>query len=254
MCKSSFGYNNFAYYYDILTQNVDYQKRSDYFSMLIENYKGSNTGNILLDLGCGTGTLLFLMEKKGFDVIGIDNSCSMLTVALDKKVEQESNAVFLCQEMCELDMFGTIDVAISALDSLNHIIDIKELEQVFAKVSLFLDKDGLFIFDVNTLYKHEQILSGSTFIYDFDEVYCVWQNSPLQDDNIIDITLDLFGVDEETELFERYEESFSERAYSHEQILSFIEKSGLTLIACYDEDSTMPPKEKSQRVVYITRK
>lgn len=251
-------YNDFANYYDILTQNIDYDKRAGYFHSLISKFQRDDAGNILLDLGCGTGTLMFLMEQKGYDVIGVDNSYSMLSVAMTKKAIStvKSSAVILCQEMSDLDMFGTLNVVVSALDSLNHIVDKDELMQVFNKVSLFLEKDGLFIFDVNTVYKHEHILNGSTFVYDYDEVYCVWQNSNLLDNNIIDISLDMFCLDEETNLYDRFYESFSERAYSHEEILEFITNSGLTLLACYDADldSIENVTDTTQRVVYIAKK
>ena len=143
------GYGDFAYYYDMLTENVDYEERSNYISgLLAENGVGKG---ILLDLACGTGTMSFLLSDKGYDVIGVDASEEMLSVAQEKKMESEKDIMFLCQRMEELDLFGTINAAICTLDSINHITDEEIVRKAFSKVSLFMEDKGLFIFDVKDI-------------------------------------------------------------------------------------------------------
>lgn len=248
-CYHSYQY--FAEYYDILTQNIPYAKRGEYFNALITE-NGGKKGGLLLDLACGTGSLSEVMAGFGYDVIGVDASEEMLAVALDKRYSSGHDILYLCQTMEALDLFGTIDCCICALDSINHLKNEKSVQTAFDRVSLFLNPDGLFIFDVNTIYKHEKILSESTFIYDCDGVYCAWQNGKCHD-RIIDITLDLF-CQEKDGSYSRFQESFCEKAYTHEQLLKFIEKAGLKLIAFYGEDTKAPPAVDCQRVIYVTKK
>lgn len=243
-------YDGFANSYDLLTSNVDYQKRGNYFHQILLQH-GKQSG-ILLDLACGTGTLSEFFARLNYDVIGVDASEEMLNVAMEKKCESQSDIIYLKQNMQDLDLFGTVDIVICALDSFNHIVDEQELRQVFERISLFLNEDSLLIFDMNTVYKHEHILNNQTYIYDLDEVYCVWQNT-LLDHHIVEIHLDIFEYEEESNCYYREQEHFYERAYTREQICFALDKAGFELLKEYDEDSFQPPLETSQRVVYVAR-
>ena len=107
----------------------------------------------MLDLACGTGSLSLEMAKLGYDVIGVDGSCEMLSEAMGKKAESGLDVLFLCQQMEELDLYGTVDLVTCTLDSLNYITSTKELSSVFALVNNFLEEGGIFVFDLNTEYK-----------------------------------------------------------------------------------------------------
>lgn len=245
------GYGDFAYYYDILTENVDYESRCNYiYDLLAENGVGKG---ILLDLACGTGTLSLMLEEKGFDVIGVDASEDMLTQAQEKKMECGSEAIFLCQKMEELDLFGTINAAVCTLDSINHVTDESKVREIIRRVSLFMEDKGIFIFDVNTPYKHREVLGNNTFVYDMDEVYCVWQNET--DENMLTtVSLDIFERDEEEDTYYKYSEQFQERGYE----LSFLEKllkeNKFSLIGIYEEMTTEAVKENTERAVFVARK
>lgn len=243
------GYHGFAGWYDLLTENVPYQVRGEYFDGILRRF-GVEPG-VLLDLACGTGTLSMVMEDLGWDVIGVDSSEEMLTQAMNKKIASGNNILYLCQDMRELDLYGTVDACICALDSLNHVTSPEDVLQIFRRVAAFLEPGGLFVFDVNTPYKHEHILSGQTFIYDYDEVYCSWQNSECHD-GIIDITLDLFSLEEDGTYYRETEE-FSERAYGQEELTSLLRQAGLECFAVYGDDSLSPPGEETQRAVYVAR-
>lgn len=244
-------YENFARVYDKLTFNVDYHKTAAIYDSLIVRHGGQR--GILLDLACGTGSLSMEFDQLEYDVIGVDASEAMLSQALEKKIEQGGNSViYLCQTMQELDLYGTIDVTVCALDSINHITDLNELKAAFAKVSLFTNPGGLFLFDANTVYKHEQILGSHTFIYDEPDVYCVWQNTPAK--NIMTrIELDLF-IREPDGRYERCGEQFYERAYPHETLCALLEETGFSLEAVYDEDGKSEPNSHSQRLIYVAKK
>jgi SAM-dependent methyltransferase len=245
-------YDIFSSVYDILTENVEYERIAHKIcSLLHEN--GVDRG-LLLDLGCGTGTLSFLLEQKGFDVIGVDASEDMLSIANEKKYEDNSSALFLCQKAEELDLYGTIQCAVSSLDTFNHIDSIENIEKAISLVSLFMDMNGIFIFDMNTPYKHKKVLGNNTFVYDMDEVYCVWQNSYDENAERTDIDLDFFIKNEDDECFERYSESFSEYIYDVEEIISILKKCGFTPIATIDDYTEKPVSDTTERITFIAKK
>ncbi len=245
-------YGIFSSVYDILTENVNYEKIANKICSLL--HESGVNGGLLLDLGCGTGTLSFLLEGNGFDVIGVDASEDMLMVANEKKYEEGSNAMFLCQSAESLDLFGTIDCAVSCLDTVNHIESLTKVKEAFEKVSLFMNMGGIFIFDINTPYKHEEILSNNTFIYDMDEVYCAWQNSYNKETATTSIDLDFFIKNEDDDCYERYSESFFEYAYNPHDVLQALEKCGFEVLSTYDDYSNNPVNDKTQRLVVVAKK
>ncbi len=245
-------YGIFSSVYDILTENVEYERIADKICSLLTR-NGIN-GGLLLDLGCGTGTLSFLLEKKGYDVIGVDPSEDMLAVANEKKYEEISSAIFLCQSGEELDLYGTIDCAVCVLDTINHIPSLEKIRETFKKISLFMNLGGIFVFDINTVYKHEKILGDNTFVYDMDEVYCVWQNTFDAENGKTDIDLDFFIKNEYDECFERYSESFSEYAYKTEDILNVLKECGFEILALTDDYTDNEVIENTQRITITAKK
>lgn len=243
-------YGSFAEYYDSLTSNVDYRKTAEYVSdILSEN--GINKG-ILLDLACGTGTMSLIMAQKGYDVIGVDNSPEMLGEAREKALEAGEDILFLCQDMCSIDLYGTVDCTVCLLDSLNHLESKEELLQAFKRVSLFTVPGGLFVFDVNTEYKHKYVLGDNTFVYENDDVYCVWQNEYDDESKTVEIFLDFFQ--EENGLYRRSSEYFAERAFSDSDIRNLLSEAGFTDIKAYGELRKTAPSDTEERVFYVARK
>ena len=247
------GYHSFSYFYDKLTSNISYKARAEYFDMLIKKHNG--TKNLLLDLACGTGSLSEEMSKMGYDVIGVDGSEEMLNAALDKKFESGLNIQYLCQDMTKLDMFGTIDVTLCALDSLNHLSNLDEIRKTFERVSLFCEPGGLFIFDVNMPYKHRNVLCNNTFIYDLEDVYCVWQNSfdEKSADCRVDISLDIFEKNENG-TYQRYYDELWEIAFERDVIEKELIAAGMKVEAVYDYDTVNPPSVNSEKLVFVARK
>ena len=165
-------YSVFAQYYDELTSNVEYPKRAEYLLELMERL--GHAPGLTLDLACGTGSLTLELYKRGVDIYGIDGSVEMLSEARTKCAEAGADILFLCQNMLSIDLYGTVDTALCTLDSLNHLKNGEELQRVFEKVSFFMNPGGYFLFDMNTLYKHQVVLGNETYVYDMDHVYCVW--------------------------------------------------------------------------------
>lgn len=242
-------YTVFSEFYDSLTSNVHYGDRADYIEALLK--RCNHNPGITLDLACGTGSLTIELKKRGFDIYGADGSSDMLMIAQQKAYDEELSILFLCQKMQKLDLYGTIDTCICTLDSLNHIINKEELQTAFDKVSLFMNEGGLFVFDVNTVYKHKSVLADNVFVYDKSSVFCVWQNTPLEN-NITRIDLDFF--ERSGNVYHRSSESFCERAYTDKELEEIISKAGFEILEIFGEMTFEPPKENSQRNIYIVKK
>lgn len=245
------GYSAFAYHYDSLTANIDYRKRAEYFDKIINKFRRTE-GNILLDLACGTGSISEQMAVLGYDVIGVDNSDEMLGIALDKKFDSGLNIQYLCQDMRKLDLYGSMDITICALDSINHLADIGDVKKVFENIAFFSEPDALFIFDINTLYKHRNILADNTFTYETEKVFCIWENTLVPETDEVKINLEFFEL-EENGLYSRTSERFSEKAYSEEQIESLLTAAGFEIVGKYGDDTFSPPEPDCQRIVYAAR-
>lgn len=239
-------YGVFARYYDALTGNVEYGKKARYLHEIMQKYKPGCS--LIVDLACGTGNLSVELAGLGYDVIGVDISPDMLMEARNKGGE---GIMYLCQPMQKLDLYGTVDAVVCILDSVNHITKPEVLQTAFGRVSLFLEPDGVFIFDANTLYKHEQVLGDNVFIYDTDEVFCVWQNQS-EENGIERITLDFF--EQQGDLYQRSSESFTERAYSHDELYAMLDAAGMEICEEYNDYTLSPPDEHCERVVYVCRK
>lgn len=243
-------YSEFAYFYDTLMANVDYKKRTDYICSLFKVFDQMPT--LMLDLACGTGEFSNIFAQKGVSVIGVDISYDMLSIAREKSAQQGNDILYLCQDAAELDLYGTVDGAICCLDSLNHITDYDAFCKAIARVSLFLEKDRLFIFDLNTPYKHREVLGNNTFVIDTDDIYCVWQNEYTDTNNMVEINLDFFIPD--GDVYYRTNESFCERAYTDDEIKNALGKAGLKIEAVYEELTQNNPIDTTERIVYVTRK
>ncbi len=243
-------YSDFAEFYDNLTLNVEYSKKADYIIELLKKHK-HNPG-LVLDLACGTGTLTVELKRRGVDIYGVDMSYEMLSKAQQKAYENGFDILFLCQKMQNLDLYGTVDTCICSLDSINHLTSIKDVKQTFDRVSLFMNPNGLFVFDANTVYKHRYILGDNCFIYDTDKVFCAWQNNYNEKNNRVTITLDFFEPD--GKIYRRSSEQFSECAYTREKMTEMLLSSGFVLEAVYDDMSFEPPRESSEREIYVARR
>lgn len=243
------GYTDFAKFYDALMCDVEYARRADCYISLIKRLGGSP--GLVLDLACGTGSFSVELAKRGMEVIGVDASSDMLMAAQEKARETKQSILFLCQRMEELDLYGTVDTVFCTLDSLNHLLTEEALSAAFEKVSLFLEPDGYFLFDTNTLYKHEHVLAGNTFVRETDDVFCVWQNRPLKG-HVVEITLDFFCKGS-TPIYTRATEVFSERAYTTGTIRTLLHKAGLELIGRFDEWGGEFSGEEQERIVYVAK-
>ena len=240
-------YNDFASVYDRLMQGVDYPSLCEKFISLARLH--SHTPQLVLDAACGTGAFTFELIKRGCEVIGVDCSEDMLSVARERL---GSDALLLCQLLSELDLYGTIDTVFCTLDGLNHIIDEDELLESLQKISLFLEPNGYFLFDVNTEYKHEKMLSNNTFVLEDEGIYTVWQNSN-EGDGVTQILLDFF-VENDDGSYDRFDDCIIEKAYSDEKLTKLLEQSDFEVVGRYDFEKVTEPKFDSEKIIYVCKK
>lgn len=243
-------YKSFSHFYDDFTADVQYAERSDYMLALFEKFDRKPT--LLLDVGCGTGGFSYEFAKRGIEVIGADISEEMLEIAAAKEIECPVKPIFLNQAAENLDLFGTVDGAVCCLDSINHITDTKTLQKAFDKISLFLEPKRLFIFDVNTVYKHKKVLSGKKFVYDNGEKLCIWKNSFCRPDNSIKMKLKLFENTKDGYIM--YKDSHFERAYKPEKLAEMLERAGFAVLAVLGDMSYDAPKPCEERIYFVAEK
>ena len=243
-------YNDFAFVYDSLMADADYTKRTDFVLKLFKKFGSVPT--LLLDVACGTGKFSVEFAKKGIEVIGNDMSENMLSVARENAEKENLNILYLCQKAEELDLYGTVDGAVCLMDSINHITDKKSLLSAFKKISLFLEPQKLFVFDVNTVYKHEKVLADNTFVLQEENIYCVWQNKYRKKAKTTDITLDIFT--NKNGIYNKSHEEFSEKAYTAEELTALLNKSGFLVEAIYGDLTAKKPKETEERIFFVCRK
>ena len=243
-------YSDFAFVYDGLMSDVDYSARTEYILKLFKKFGEQPT--LLLDLACGTGGFSKEFAKRGIEVIGVDMSEDMLSVARETGVDENLDILYLCQKAEDLDLYGTVDGAVCCMDSINHITDKKELVSAFKKVSLFLEPQKLFIFDVNTVFKHEKILGNKTFVLENEDVYCVWQNEYDKKRRQTRISLDFFTKDGES--YQRSGEEFYERAFTDGELEKMLKSAGFKVESVFGDMTLKAPKENSQRKFFVCRK
>lgn len=245
-------YGIFSEFYDALTANVSYDTVAQVLGSLLTRY-GKGRG-LLLDLACGTGSVSVRMAQKGYEVIGVDLSPEMLSEAQNKAYTTGQNILFLCQDMTKLDLYGTVDAAVCTLDGLCHLPDEDSLSATLQKVSLFMNPGGVFLFDVNSVYKHRAVLGNNTFVYDTDDVYCVWQNTLLPDGVTVQMDLDFFEPVSDAGDYVRQSERFTERAYPRETLEAMLKKAGFTVLDVFDGYSEKPAHDTSERLLFAVRK
>ena len=242
-------YTSFAQVYDLFMDNVPYDQWCRYITELLREY-GIQDG-LVLELGCGTGVLTRKLAAKGYDMIGVDYSEDMLEIAMDHRQEGE-DILYLLQDMREFELYGTVRAAVSICDSMNYIVEYQDLVQVMKLVNNYLDPGGIFIFDLNTPYKYEEILGENTFAENRPEGSFIWENYYDGETGINEYDLTLF-VREKEGIYRKFEETHYQRAYELEQVRRAIKEAGLEFVAAYDAGTHKPVQPDSQRIYAIAR-
>ncbi|MDI2588185.1 class I SAM-dependent methyltransferase [Psychrobacillus sp. NEAU-3TGS] len=242
-------YDQFAYIYDSLMSDIPYDKYAEW----VQATAPVSSRKRLVDIGCGTGVLSVKFAKAGYDVIGVDLSEAMLTIAHNRSLEQGTDISFLCQSMAELDGIDDIDVAVIAIDSLNYLETLEEVKQTFERIYKALTSDGQLFFDVHSLYKMDTIFPDGPFTYEDEQVAYIWHTEIGDESHSIyhDMT---FFVRDETGYYERFEESHYQRTYPLETFTELLKQIGFASVvvstSIFDEQDE---KEIERYFIHATK-
>ena len=247
------GYLAIAGVYDRLNKEIDYSKWASFFEDCFKKY-GKNKPEIILDLACGTGRMTCEMARRGYDMIGVDGSVDMLSEAYSKDT---SGILYLCQDMRELELYGTVGATLCCLDSLNYLTEDGDLDKVFSLVHNYSDPDALFLFDVNSEYKFENIYSDNSYILEDENedggaIFCGWQNSYDKESKICNFYLSVFEEGENGEYY-RADEEQRERCYTVDEIKKALENNRFELVDIFSDTDFSVVKENSERLYFVAR-
>lgn len=254
-------YSDFAYVYDELMDATPYEEWCERIDSLIKKYGVSkpernaedaldSERNLVVDLGCGTGTLTELLYRKGYDMIGVDNAGEMLNVAMEKRTQSGSEILYLLQDMRELELYSTVGTVVSVCDSVNYLLEEEELLETFSLVNNYLYPGGIFIFDFNTDYKYREIIGDTTIAENREDCSFIWENYYDPESGVNEYDLTVF-VQEDGDSFRRFTETHYQRGYTPEQMKKLIEKAGMRLVEMKDADTGEEVTALSQRVYIV---
>lgn len=241
-------YTGFASVYDRFMEDVPYEHWRDV--IVQELKKASVSGGLLLDLGCGTGTLTRMLASAGYDMIGVDRSQEMLTEAREKTTG--TDILYLCQDMRAFELYGTVRAVISTCDTMNYLLTPEDFIQTVRLVNNYLDPGGLFIFDLNTLYKFRDLMGNTTIAESGEEASFIWDNFFDEETGRNEYDLTLF-LKQENGLFERQVEVHEEQGYALEDVKGFLEAGGMEFVRVFDADTGGEPEDTSEKVFFIAR-
>ena len=246
-------YEMLAPYYDDFNADVDYRAWAEELNRLIRLYQRGETHRII-DLGCGTGGFTLPLAALGYEVTGIDLSPSMLSIAYDRAVTQglASKVFFTEQDMTDFSCADVSDAAVCCLDGINHLMTTDDVSACFSSVAASLRADGLFLFDVHTKYKFEEILDGNSFVYENEHAFCIWQNAMRRDGACrFDLTLFEKGADGR---YTRYDETQFERLYATRTLRRLLTACGFCCLAVLGNPDGRAPSDTDERLFFVARK
>ncbi len=246
------GYSAISEVYDSINADVNYSEWANFIEKCFERYLEKKP-EIVLDLACGTGSMTFELARRGYDMIGVDGSEDMLSLAYDRKYELEDaeRVLFLRQDMRSFELYGTVGAVTCCLDSINYLTEDQDLSACFSLVHNYLDPDGIFLFDVNTPYKFENIYADNAYLYETENSlgntsFCAWQNDYDKESRLCRFYLSVFTEDENGKYL-REDEEQSERCYSADEIKKTLSDCGFELLGFFGDYSFSTPSENCER-------
>jgi len=242
-------YSELASCYDLFMDETPYDS---WLSFILEKFEKYNVPKeLVLDLGCGTGTMTEMLADEGYDMIGVDLSEEMLGVAIQKRDQSGKDILYLCQDMREFELYGTVRAIVSICDSINYVLEDEEVIETFKLVNNYLDPDGIFIFDFNTLYKYSEIIGDTTIAENRDDYSFIWENYYHEEEHINEYDVTIFA--REGEVYRKSVETHFQRGYTVEEMTGFLEAAGLVVLEVLDEETHQAPTATTERIQIIAK-
>ncbi len=240
-------YRRLAGVYDGLTADVPYGAFAGFYESIFSKY--NVRPHMILDMACGTGTLTSILAERGYEMIGVDASEDMLAVASRKTEHCLLKPLLLCQKLEELDLYGTVEAAVSSLDGFNYI-QTDKLKEVFRRLHLFIEPGGILIFDI-LLPEALEAMDGQVFIDENDESFCVWRTDYDKVSGSCRYGMDVFVRN--GDCWDRSFEEHIEYAHQVEKVILMLEKAGFDSIEVFSADTCMEniPEEDRDRRTFI---
>lgn len=244
-------YTKFARLYDgLMNADVNYGHWADYIENLFDLY-GVNP-EIVCDLACGTGNITIPLAHRGYEMIGVDKSFDMLSIAREKAQKKNADIVFLEQDLAKLDLYGSCGAFLCMIDGFNYVLNPNTLYKIAKRIkTCFLDTDGIFIFDISSKYKLENFIGNNTFIHDGDDVFYTWENKYYPNTNMSDMYLNFFVKSKKG--YKRFGERHLQHAYTEDEIKRIFTSAGFSSVDSYSPLTFDSPKKDDMRIVFVAR-
>lgn len=239
--------------YDRINREIDYCKWADFIEKILENHGIRNTTEPLLDLACGTGKMTIELASRGYDMIGVDISPEMLNTAAcaARRRGISDRILWLCQDMTEFELFGTVDAVVCCLDSINHLTAEEQVTKCFSLVHNYLSPGGIFVFDINGKHKFESVYADNTYVYDLKSCFCTWQNKYSKRTKICDFYVTMFSKNGDA--YNRFDDIQTERMYRIHELKKMLEASGFEFIGAYSDYSFTAATDLDDRIYIVAK-
>ncbi len=245
-------YDLLAPIYDEINSEIDYKSWADFIDKTAIRELG-RAPELTLDLGAGTGRMTIELASRGYDMIALDYSAEMLNIAQERAEKLGfCDILWLMQDMREFELYGTVELVISCLDSINHLTSVKDLKKCLSLVHNYLSPDGIFIFDINGKEKFEKSYGKENYVMETENSFCVWQNWYDEKRKLCDFYITLFAENPDGS-YQRYDEEQRERMYKIREIERYLVGAGFEFIGAYSDFEYKEASDKDERIYIVAR-
>jgi SAM-dependent methyltransferase len=209
----------------------------------------------ILDLACGEGTFACEAAKLGYRVTGLDRSEEMLGFARKRALDQEAHFDLVRGDMRALPFTRGFDLVTCWFDSLNYVVDLRQLTRVFCAVAEALRAGGLFVFDMNTTYGLAVNWRENPCYVRSDDarIFEVHRQDYNFETGLAEMRITAFV--KQGDSWTRIEEVHRERAYTQKEIREALGKAGLQVLAAWGSfRDRSEATDESPRVWFVAKR